>query len=287
MITKNLIVNQLPEYHQIGQKPIRGLVSLNIGTQTTGNIKIFNVNESLLPLCVAIKIGEQKFVFDDVSTPQNYAFSLPAVDPSLPITLLLARNSKDGVEGLAIAVSPNGEQKYIDLFEELSEKELDKVIDDSLAETEPMPFDNHSGAVEIDMQSAQTADHENTIRREEESKLQIEPTGNFYSLIQPQLDELFARFPHFVELEELVANTEWVKVNYAPDDTQHYILGKLYDGELVTHICYGIPAVSRSSSPPESLTDYCQWLPLDLQDVDGAGYWVMYQSAETGENVRL
>ncbi len=286
MIIKNLIVNQLPEYHQIGQKPIRGLVSLNIGTQTTGNIKVFNINESLLPLCVAIKIGEQKFVFDDVATPQDYAFSLPAVDPSLPITLLLATNSKDGVEGLAIAVSPNGEQKYADLFEELSDKELNQAIDDSLAETKPKLFDNFDGGSEASTQSSQTDGGDSPTQNKEEG-VQIEPTGNFYSLIQPQLDELFARFPHFVELEELVANTEWVKVNYAPDDTQHYILGKLYDGELVTHICYGIPAASRSSSPPESLTDYCQWLPLDLQNVDGAGYWVMYQSAETGENVRL
>ena len=210
MIIKNLIVNQLPEYHQIGQKPIRGLVSLNIGTQTTGNIKVFNINESLLPLCVAIKIGEQKFVFDDVATPQDYAFSLPAVDPSLPITLLLATNSKDGVEGLAIAVSPNGEQKYADLFEELSDKELNQAIDDSLAETKPKLFDNFDGGSEASTQSSQTDGGDSPTQNKEEG-VQIEPTGNFYSLIQPQLDELFARFPHFVELEELVANTEWVK----------------------------------------------------------------------------
>ena len=111
--------------------------------------------------------------------------------------------------------------------------------------------------------------------------------GNFYSLIQPQLDELFSKFPHYKEFETLVQNTEWIKVNYSNDSANHYILGKLFDGEYVTHLCYGIPAQSHSISPPNSLIDYCQWIPLDLANPNGAGYWVMYQNAETGENIKL
>lgn len=279
MITKNLIVNQLPEYRSTGQKPIRGLVSLNLGAQTTGSIKVFNVDEKLLPLSVAIKIGEQKFVFDDVTTPQDYTFSLPKVDEKSQILLLLASTkSKNGaVEGLALAQSPACDEDYSELFEEFSDKELDKLITDEIARTAPdLVASNVQNEVENEAEE-----------QEEMQEVAVEPTGNFYSLIQPQLDELFSKFPHFAELEDLVANTEWVKVNYAPNESQHYILGKLYDGEVVTHLCYGIPASSRASAPPEGLIDYCQWLPVDLNNVDGAGYWVMYQSAETGENVRL
>ena len=111
--------------------------------------------------------------------------------------------------------------------------------------------------------------------------------GRFFTLIEPQLSELFQRFPHFEQLEKNVANTEWIKVTYSDNGESHYILGKLYENGIVKYICYGIPADSRSTAPPNSLVEYCQWLPLRLDDIDGAGYWVMYQRADTGENVML
>lgn len=277
MITKNLIINQLPEFVNSGPKPICGLVSLSLGQQTTGSVKVFNIDHSLLPLCMAVKIGEQKFVFDDISTPQDYTFSLPRVEADAPVVFLVATNTGGRVQGVALAESPGTKMDISDLFSD-DEAELDEFIEDQIAETALVP-----PAEPEPVPSSQ----DESDRELEPSAHEVEQTGNFYSLIQPQLDELFGRFPHFAELENLVANTEWVKVNYSPNDSQHYILGKLYDGEIVTHLCYGIPAASRATAPPVSLIDYCQWLPIDLNDTDGAGYWVMYQSAETGENVRL
>lgn len=110
---------------------------------------------------------------------------------------------------------------------------------------------------------------------------------NFYSLISPQLNNLFANYPRFVELEKNIENTEWIKVSFSDNGEGHYILGKLYDNGAVAYICYGIPSTSRLLPPPAELIEYCQWLPLNLDNVDGEGYWVMYQSAETGENFRL
>lgn len=277
MITKNLIVNQLPEFVNSGPKPIRGLVSLSLGQQTTGNIKVFNIDHSLLPLCMAAKIGEQKFVFDDISTPQDFTFSLPRVEADEPVVFLVATNIGGKVQGVALAESPGTKIDISDLFSD-DEAELNEFIEDQIAETALVP------PVEPEPAPSSQDEYDS---EPESSAHEVEQTGNFYSLIQPQLDELFGRFPHFAELEDLVANTEWVKVNYSPNDSQHYILGKLYDGEIVTHLCYGIPAASRATAPPAGLIDYCQWLPINLNDTDGAGYWVMYQSAETGENVRL
>ena len=88
-------------------------------------------------------------------------------------------------------------------------------------------------------------------------------------------------------LENIVENSEWIKVSYTDNGEGHYILGKLYDNGIVSYICYGIPSTNRLTPPPTELIDYCQWLPLQPNDVDGEGYWVMYQSAETGENYRL
>jgi len=284
MITKNLIVDQLPECGCAGQKPIRGLFSLNFGTKTAGCVRVFNVSENLLPLSIALSIGTQKFVFRDVTNPQNYEFSLPNIDFDAPITMLLTSQIQGKTAGLALATSAQGDPKYAELFQELNEQELDEVIDEEIAKNSPELDDFLDDNAQLPQNLAVSQGDESSQAKPDDH---FEPTGNFYSLIQPQLDELFSKFPHFKELEELVANTEWVKVNYTPNDEQHYILGKLYDGETVTHICYGIPATSHSATPPASLADYCQWLPVDLNNVDGAGYWVMYQSAETGENARI
>ncbi|MBR7091288.1 MAG: hypothetical protein IKC79_02420, partial [Clostridia bacterium] len=110
---------------------------------------------------------------------------------------------------------------------------------------------------------------------------------NFYNLIAPQLNHLFDNYPRYPELEKIVHNTQWIKVSFTDNGEGHYILGKLYDDGVVTYLCYGIPSPSRLTPPPADLIDYCQWLPLDLDNVDGEGYWVMYQSAETGHNFRL
>lgn len=284
MITKNLIANQLLECGQAGFKQIRGLITLNIGAKTMGEIKIFNVGEQFLPLSAVLKIGKQKFVLEEISTPQHYEFNLPEVDPNSPITMLLCAKINDKFRGIALAVSPDSDKNYADLFAELNSAEQNKAIneektEDGLKQNDSLAEDNPTLLASVDVE-----DGDNSIENPSDP---VTSTGNFYSLIQPQLDELFAKFPHFLELEDLVANTEWVKVNYLQDDKQHYILGKLYDGEMVTHICYGIPADSHAIAPPDSLADYCQWLPLDTKNVDGAGYWVMYQSAEDGTNLQL
>lgn len=349
MITKNLIVNQLPEFHNANTKPIRGLATFVQSENIIGNIKVFNIDEDLLPVTMAIKIGEQKFVFPNISNPQNYDFKISSAGNDEKITLLIATNAGGVVNGLAMAHSLNCEveRDYSALFDDTA-SEVETIIDkevasDSLVDFSPenqpemrdsAPAENPSARAPTKNSAAapaevstetpapkSTADFaENSARKlaskpnmpafDEpntlsgfyqsstlssfgepddlvESEDDLEPTGNFYALIQPQLDELFSRFPHFRELEDLVTNTEWVKVNYAQNDSQHYILGKLYDGKVVTHLCYGIPADSRASAPPENLTEYCQWLPLNLDEPDGQGYWVMYQSAETGENIKL
>ncbi len=287
MITKNLIINQLPEISSLGTKQIRGLMTLNIGAGTTGTIRVFNVSPELLPLSVAIKFGTNKYVFSNILDPQDYAFSLPDSDPNAPITMLLASNSHNKVNGVAMATSIASESNFDDLFGELKQEELDELIDNEISQVSPSLCQS--------LVSEQT-----TLQTEENTDDQVaddsdlkaktphsdnDLAGNFYALIQPQLDELFSKFPHFRELEDLVANTQWVKINYAPNENQHYILGKLYDNNLVTHICYGIPAESNRVSPPESLINFCQWIPLSLSNPDGPGYWVMYQDAEKGENI--
>ncbi len=100
---------------------------------------------------------------------------------------------------------------------------------------------------------------------------------NFYYAVKPQIDELFVRYPEETPLNAAVANSKWVHVQ--TDDT-YYVVGVLFSDDEPTFICYGVPAATKQT-PPAELENACVWLPVG----DG-GYWVIYQSARTGEIVK-
>ncbi len=102
---------------------------------------------------------------------------------------------------------------------------------------------------------------------------------NFYLAVKPQLDEIFICYPPEKDLNDLVPNSRWVKIS---SDDDYYVVGLVYDQTAVTYICYGIP-VPHFSPAPEEIADVAVWLPVDVQNPDGKGYWVIYQSAVDGK----
>lgn len=105
----------------------------------------------------------------------------------------------------------------------------------------------------------------------------------FYNLIAEQLEELFDRYPRESNLENLVDNSRWVKINYEDND-KYYVVGVIYLNNEIRYICYGVPG-NYYTEPPRELKDYSQWLPTDTREPYDNGYWVMYQDSDTGENV--
>lgn len=277
MITRNIIISQLPEYAGLNTKEIRGIVTLSGDNTIKGCLKVYNVDKSSLPLTMAIKIGEQKFVFPKIDEPEDYNFSFLVDAVPKDITVLLASTQNNSVQAVALGVGAGSKADFADLFNQICPEEIDEIIDNELS----------TSGMDLSAKISSNDNQESTfIPKAEDFDIPNE-TGSFYSLIQPQLDELFAKFPHFKEFEDIVQNTEWIKVHYANGGENHYIIGKLFDGEEVTHLCYGIPAQSHSVAPPTALTEFCQWIPTNLNEPEGAGYWVMYQNAQTGENIRL
>lgn len=103
--------------------------------------------------------------------------------------------------------------------------------------------------------------------------------NNFYYAVKPQIDELFVRYPEEKILNDAVANSKWAHVQTGED---YYVVGVLFNDDEPSFICYGVPASSKQN-PPSELENACVWLPVG----DGSGgYWVIYQSARTGEIVR-
>ena len=82
----------------------------------------------------------------------------------------------------------------------------------------------------------------------------------------------------------MIPASKWVKVEYE-DDGDFYVFGLLYEGEKIKYVCYGVPAIYEDE-PPQELTGYPIFLPLDKNNLKGFGYWLTYQDAETGEPVK-
>lgn len=100
---------------------------------------------------------------------------------------------------------------------------------------------------------------------------------NFYLSVKPQLDEIFVCFPECDDLEGVVPNSKWAKIQV---EDGFYVVGLILDGEVVRYISYGVPA-TKNSCPPSEIRDVAVW--LDDGKKEGKGYWVIYQDAMTGQ----
>ncbi|MDE6060386.1 MAG: hypothetical protein K2G31_02830 [Clostridia bacterium] len=111
--------------------------------------------------------------------------------------------------------------------------------------------------------------------------------NNFYYAVKPQIDEMFICYPEEKLLNDSVPNSKWVRVD-AEDG--YYVVGLLFDEDEPSFICYGVPQpVSQEKNArraPEELENMCVWLPLNDSDGVIDGYWMIYQSAKTGEIIK-
>lgn len=104
---------------------------------------------------------------------------------------------------------------------------------------------------------------------------------NFYNAVKPQLDEMFICYPEDKELTDTVPNSRWVRVG---TDSDYYVVGIISELDEACYICYGIYNESKSN-PPSEIAEICEWLPLSLENTEGRGYWIIYQSAKDGQTI--
>lgn len=103
---------------------------------------------------------------------------------------------------------------------------------------------------------------------------------NFYIAVKPQLDEMFECYPAETNLEKLISDSKWVRVDC---DDEYYVVGLIFDEHgKPAFICYGIPG-TFPVKPPDEISDVCEWFPVDLDNKYGEGFWLIYQNALNGK----
>lgn len=106
--------------------------------------------------------------------------------------------------------------------------------------------------------------------------------GGFYEKMRGEIEELLSSYPPAEELCAAIEESKWVKICYGDDS--FYVFGVIFSDGCPRYLCYGIPA-SDEASPPAGMKNLASFLGVKTQY--GAGFWIMYQDADTGASVTI
>ena len=122
--------------------------------------------------------------------------------------------------------------------------------------------------------------------KENEIKNRVEPdyqNENFYERVKNQIEDIFNNSEQDDLLKNIIPNGKFCKVKMEEGD---YVFGVIYEDNVPRYICYGVPCKQKGDKPTDLEGNY-DWLPLDTQDEEGMGYWLSYQDASNGKNIKV
>lgn len=105
----------------------------------------------------------------------------------------------------------------------------------------------------------------------------------FYERVKNQIEDIFNNSEQDELLKNIIPNGRFCKVKM---EEGYYVFGVIYEDTTPRYICYGIPCQQKGEKPIE-LEGNCEWLPLDTLDENGKGYWLSYQDAFSGKNIKV
>lgn len=125
---------------------------------------------------------------------------------------------------------------------------------------------------------------------EEKTKenLQENVTSNkseFFASIESQIEQLLTTYEEEKALEEIIPNSKFVKVDLE-NNGNFYIFGVIHQNNDIKYIVYGLPG-EYSVKPDDEYSKFYQWLPLNQENPEGYGYYLMYQDAENGNQIEM
>ena len=105
----------------------------------------------------------------------------------------------------------------------------------------------------------------------------------YYDTVKEEIEKLFGRFPHEPALEDLITDSRFVRVQY-DERGKYYVVGVVYDQRDPAFICYGVPE-PYAPAPPKELSGFSAFVPKNPAKPYGDGYFMMFQSAVTGQTL--
>lgn len=119
----------------------------------------------------------------------------------------------------------------------------------------------------------------NPQRKTNAARKKAQRKSDFFELAKPQVEKMIAKFPKEEFLEDVLENSKWVKVEFSKN--VHYAVGIIYADDMAQYIGYGV--LGSAKKPPQF--ENPQFVPFDIADPNGDGYFLIFQRADTGEKV--
>ncbi len=105
--------------------------------------------------------------------------------------------------------------------------------------------------------------------------------AEFYIKNQSAISNILSSYDAFYGFKNLIPESQFVKIDYS--QTKHYIFGIIKEFDTPKYVCYGVPGVYGET--PNSLKENGKFIPLETGEPIKRGYFVIFQSADTGEIV--
>jgi hypothetical protein len=105
-------------------------------------------------------------------------------------------------------------------------------------------------------------------------------TDGYYQSVKGELNALFERYPKDTSLCQAYSHSEWVRVK-GEENSPKELVGLIYENGIVKYICYALPATEDT---PQEIRERGYFVPISALTPE-KGFFVLYQSASTGESI--
>ena len=275
-----------------GEKNLKGILTLeNTKNNTLVNLKTYNLL-GFNKLILGIKAGGELYKVE-LTDEENYLIEKNLnLNEKISAVVLNVENQKTEIliwgSNETNRVWKNSILYDLDLNDNEDDEKTNLVTESEKVKTNNMvnnfmANDDYETDEEIETIvdnafESEPLEDENTTEENKNNK------SDFLSSIENQVEELLNSYEEEKALENLIPNSKFVKVNSSGDN--FYIFGVIYENNEIKYIVYGLPG-EFSVKPDDEYTNYYQWLPLNPENPEGYGYYLMYQDASTGNQIEV
>lgn len=277
---KNIILTSANLEHSPDQK---GIITFeNKGSETQVILKTFNINKINGKLMLGVQQNKNFYKTEvdlknynefKINAPINLNDKLSCVlievlnETASPLIWGSNETSKVWQNSLLFNLDEENEQPKVSNLESINDYESDEEIENLIDTT---------------LEKLDTNENEIIEDREE---FKEDSDDSFFSTIKNQVDELLNNYEQELALETIIPNSKFVKVDYEQNG-DYYIFGVIYENDKIKYVVYGLPG-EYGIKPEDEYSSFYQWLPLNVDNPEGFGYYLMYQDAQNGEAIKI
>jgi hypothetical protein len=106
-------------------------------------------------------------------------------------------------------------------------------------------------------------------------------TQAFFDLIKNQIQNILDTKPEFEFLTKSIKNSRFVHLS------DQNAIGVIFDPEGIPQYLCSATHSEQRGDVPGNIKGFAQWLPSKAHEPNSEGYWLSYQAAKTGEQIKI